>query len=319
MPADLSCLRFWPPGIGFAANTRARRARLPGIAWRQWNFLESLDVMPLVEDVDAVIHLAAAVSNAQLMERVNVAATRALAQAASRAGVAYFGHASSIVVYGSPLYRNIDEATPLLDPSKPMASQYYAEPYMLEYARTKTLAELALQEMALPLAIDLMRPAVVADLDRMLEVGGWSMPRRIMALYRRTQYIYAGDAAAAVVHLLARGINAKAPGVEAFNICDERCGTFGALLERARTATQDAAFRAPPFELPVLPDMAKDLVRYRNLPIRYPLGMLRLSNAKLRGTGFRFPIGFDRAVGMAIDRRLGRAVTNRQPNLAGAV
>ena len=140
----------------------------------------------------------------------------------------YFGHASSIVVYGSPRRRAVDETTPLLNPDVPIARQYNAEPYMLEYARTKTLGELAIRASRPSLNVDLYRPTVVADFDRLLEAGRWSSIRKFAAAYRRTQYIYAPDAAAAIAHLVSRGLSAERPGekVEAFNICDQEAGTY---------------------------------------------------------------------------------------------
>ena len=38
--------------------------------------------------------------------------------------------------------------------------------------------------------------------------------RKLAAAYRRTQYIYAPDAAAAVAHLVARGLSAERPQPE---------------------------------------------------------------------------------------------------------
>ncbi len=290
---------------GFAV--RGQYARSPGdfprVDWRRWDFIESLDVAPLVEGCDAVVHLAAQLSDASKMDRVNVEATRAIAAAAATGGVRYFGYASSIVVYGSPRSRDVDEETPLIDPSRPIARQYYAEPYMLRYARTKALGELALRELAPAMRVDLLRPTVVADLDRILESAEWSLARKILTLYRRTQYIFAPDAAAAITHLLMRGLNDSLHGIEAYNICDESSGTFRRLYARAREVTGEPCFAAP-FELPVVADMAKDFVRHRTLEIRYPLGMLKISNAKLRSTGFRFPTGFAAALELALADRV---------------
>ena len=42
--------------------------------------------------------------------------------------------------------------------------------------------------------------------------------------------------------------------------------------------------------------MAKDFIRHRTLQLRYPLGMLTISNARLRATGFRFKTGFEAAL-----------------------
>lgn len=291
---------------GYAVRGQYRRspADIPGVEWKRWDLADNRPLAPLVEGCDAVIHLAAELSDIVQMQRVNVDATRALASAAQANGVRYFGHASSIVVYGSPRIRKVDEETPLLDPSRPTAKQYYAEPFMLEYARTKTLGELALRDLDPAMRVDLLRPAVVADLDRLVESASWSLPRRMFALYRQTQYIYAKDAAAAIAHLLGRGLSDVSQGIEAYNICDEASGSFRELYARAYEITRDSCFRAP-FDLPVVADMAKDFARHRVFDIRYPLGMLRISNAKLRATGFRLPIGFDAALALALAHRRG--------------
>jgi hypothetical protein len=63
--------------------------------------------------------------------------------------------------------------------------------------------------------------------------------------------------------------------------------------------TGDKRFWLPP-ELPVFPDMAKDLLRHRHPEIRYPLGMLKLSSQKLLDTGFKPVIGVRRAIDDAI-------------------
>lgn len=300
--------RFVVPALqqlGFAVRGQygTRPGPSQGVEWRQMNFLESLDFSALVEGCEAVVHLAAELGSVSRMNCVNVDATRALLAAARSCGVRYFGHASSIVVYGSPRRRTIDEDTPLLDPNAPIAPQYNAEPYMLEYARTKTLCEAAILASGPSFNVDVYRPTVVADLDRLLEVGRWSHIRKLGAAYRRTQYIYAADAAAAVAHLLARGLLANRPHqkIEAFNICDEECGTYRDLLAAAYKATDDPQYKVAA-SIPVIFDLATAAVKYRNLVMRYPLGMLMFSNAKLLATGFKFPTGFKSALSHALNR-----------------
>src|ERR1700730_276282 len=102
-----------------------------GVEWRRINFLESIDFHPLLERCDAVVHLAAELSDVSRMYRVNVEATRELLAAAQSEGIRYFGHASSIVVYGSPRQRLVDETASILNPSEPMVGQYHAGPHML--------------------------------------------------------------------------------------------------------------------------------------------------------------------------------------------
>jgi len=301
--------RFVVPALqqlGFKVRGQYRRepGNAQGVDWRQMDFLERLDFSALVAGCDAVVHLAAELGNVSQMNRVNVDATRALLAAAQLSGVRYFGHASSIVVYGSPRRRNVDEATPLLDPYAPIVRQYNAEPYMLEYARTKTLGELAIRDSRPLLNVDLYRPTVVADLDRLLEAGSWTPIRKLGAAYRRTQYIYAPDAAAAVAHLVSRGLSAERPRqkVEAFNICDQESGTYRDLLGAAYEATGDSRYKLR-IDVPFILDLAKDVLKYQNIVLRYALGMLIFSNDKLLATGFKFPTGFKSALSCALGAR----------------
>jgi nucleoside-diphosphate-sugar epimerase len=294
-------------GFKVRGQYRQKPGRTQGVEWRRMNFLESLNFHPLVEGCDAVVHLAAELSDVSRMDRVNVEATRMLLAVAQSEGVRYFGHASSIVVYGSPRQRFVDETTPTLNPSASMLRQYHAQPYMLEYARTKTLAELAIRDLNPQINVDLYRPTVVASLHRLLEAGDWTFARKFGAAYRRTQYIYAPDAAAAIAHLVARGVSLDQgqARIEAFNVCDENCKTFRSLLNLAYKRTGDPRYRMR-IDLPVILDLAKDLVKYRNTTIRYPQGMLMFSNSKLLASGFRFPTGITSALEEALAQNLPR-------------
>jgi nucleoside-diphosphate-sugar epimerase len=286
-------------------RVRGQYNRMVGLTddvdWLQMNFLESWDFSTLVKGCDAVVHLAAELKDVSRMDPVNVEVTRALLAAAQSEGARYFGHASSIVVYGSPRQRAIDEATALLDPHAPMIWQYYSNPHMLNYARTKTLAELAIRNFRPQMSVDFYRPAVVADLDRLLEVGNWSFVRKLCAAHRRTQYIYAPDAAAAIAHLVTRGLapNQVRPRIEAFNISDENCGTFRDVLATAYRVTGNPRYKLK-VQLPVPLDLARYMMKYRKTVIRYPLGMLKFANEKLLATGFTFPTGMKSALEQAL-------------------
>jgi nucleoside-diphosphate-sugar epimerase len=274
------------------------------VIWRQGDLGQPGILHSLLEGCDAVIHLAAELRDQSSMDLINVDATKRLAAAAEEHGIRYFGYASSIVVYGSPAQQQVDETTPRLDPSAPMSRQYYAEPYMLDYARTKAAAELAIEALAPKMTTDLYRPAVVAEDVDLLTAGDWSTARKIFAAYRRTQFITATDAAAALVYLMERGLTvppASRRTIEAYNIVDDQGGTYRSLFARAYGATGESRFKVP-IEIPVLADIAKDYLRYRNLKLRYPLGMLKLSNQKLRDTGFVFPGGINRAFDKALAR-----------------
>jgi nucleoside-diphosphate-sugar epimerase len=300
--------RFIVPALlqlGFEVRAQYRKQPGPiqGVEWRQMDFLASCDFNALIAGCDAVVHLAAELADVSRMTRINVDATRALAAAAQSCGVRYFGHASSIVVYGSPRRRVIDEATPLLNPHASIMRQYNAEPYMLEYARTKTLGEAAIRTFQPSYNVDFYRPTVVAGPERLLEAGRWTRLRKLAAAYRQTQYIYVADAAAAIAHLVARGLAAERPRaqrIEAFNISDQGCGTYRELLATAYKATGDPQYRVKA-TIPVILDLGIAAFKYRNL-VRYPLGMLKFSNTKLLATGFTFPIGFKAALIEALNR-----------------
>jgi nucleoside-diphosphate-sugar epimerase len=276
----------------------------PDVAWQQGDLSQPGVLDRLLDGCDAVIHLAAELREQSSMETVNVDATRRLAAASQKHGIRYFGYASSIVIYGSPSHRWVDEATPRLDPSAPMSGQYHAEPYMLDYARTKAGGEIAIEAQAPKMTVDFYRPAVVTEDADLLAAGDWSKARKIFAAYRRTQFVTATDAAAALVYLMERGLTAPLASrqtIEAYNIVDDEGGTYRSLLAKAYRATGDSRFRVP-LDIPVLADMAKDFARYRKPTLRYPLGMLKLSSKKLRDTGFVFPGGVNRALDTALAR-----------------
>jgi len=291
-------------GYEVRGQYRTRPGAVDGVDWRQMNFLETLDFSALVKGCQAIIHLAADTNNAPLMYRVNVEATAALLAAAQAAGASYFGYASSIVVYGSPRRRVVDETTPVLDPRAPLVPQYHADPAMLEYARTKVLAEGAIEEFRPNMKVDLYRPTVVVDLDGMLSVRQWGTLRKLAFAYRQTQYIYVKDVVSAIFYLTQKGLGSGTRSrIEAFNLCDEECGSFRDLLKVAYKSTGDRRYK-PHFGLPlaIAVDLLKDVLKYRDANLRYALGMLRFRNAKLLGTGFRLPYGFKSALGQALAR-----------------
>ncbi len=286
-------------GYRVRAHGRSARDDTPHMEWRALDLMDSLEFGPLLEGCDAVIHLAASLSQRETMDRVNVEATRALVAAAQTAGVRYFGHASSITVYGSPKTRRVNETTPRLDPRSPLKRQYHAEPYMRDYARTKALAEEAIEAAAPAMPVDIYRPTIVADAKRLLEARHWSAARRALLRYRRTQYVWHGDVSAAIIHLMRRGLDRTDKMIEAWNFADDSAGTFVEHFRRAYRLSGDRRWRAGP-HLPVLADLAKDALRYRPRELRYPLGMLKVSTEKLRATGFELPTGVPAALEAAL-------------------
>jgi len=272
------------------------------VEWRQADLVQTQDFSELLAGCDGVIHLAAALDQTELMDAVNVDATRRLAKQSAEQGIRYFGHASSIVVYGSPRSRLVDETSARISPAVPISRQYHAEPYMREYARTKAAAEFAIEAMHLPMPVDFYRPAVVVDESDLLRAGDWGIARRTFASYRRTQFITAVDTAAAIVHLMERGLGKQTRAqTEAYNLVDKNVVTYRALFAQIYRATGDPRFRLI-LDVPVVADLLKDFIRYRNPSLRYPLGMLKISGEKLLKTGFVFPVGIDHAIRRATKR-----------------
>ena len=108
--------------------------------------LDPDSVRAAVKDADAVVHLANVVAgrpdvDSAAARKVNVAATRALGEAAAHAGVARFVHVSSIALYGDAAGEAIVTERTAYRPGRDL------------YAQTKVEGELALQGLDLPLVI----------------------------------------------------------------------------------------------------------------------------------------------------------------------
>ena len=116
----------------------------------------------------------------------------------------------------------------------------------------------------------------------------------------------ATDTAAAIVHLLERGL-AGLPEtraiVEHFNLADAEAQTFRDVMRKAYRATGNKQFSVP-ISIPAIADLGGNFARYRGTALRYPLGMLRISAEKLLATGFVPPTGAERAVEEAISLML---------------
>ena len=141
--------------------------------------------------------------------RVNVDGTRAVVEAAGRAGVRRFVHLSSVAVYGMPEVGTVDESFPFVPTDEP-------------YALTKRLAE----EVAfrrggeLGMAVAAVRPPIIfGKYDRVF------LPRALETLRAgRAVYVDGGRAplncvsASDVVDVMLRCAQAKAAAGQAFNV-----------------------------------------------------------------------------------------------------
>ncbi|AXK67443.1 GMC oxidoreductase [Burkholderia sp. IDO3] len=233
----------------------------------------------LVDGVTAVVHLAAGLPGTPDLETINVANLERFAQACIRRGVGYFGHASSMVVYGSPRHRLVDETAPLLDMTRPIEKQYFEAPEMRDYARSKRIGEDILSRCSASMHVDLYRIALAQQPGYLEASLRWSRTKRLFALYRNSHYISPHNVARAIVHLLRRSIDsAKRDGIDAFNIADTHSPTYEEVYRRAG--------RKPIVHVPLLADVAKSLAVGKTVKKRYPMGFYRLDDSKLRSTGF---------------------------------
>lgn len=141
-------------GVGRSFKDDAR-LRAAGVAIERADLRDAALMARLCEGKAAVVHLAAWLQRGRGGDAeayvVNVDATKALAEAASRAGVKRFVLASSVAAYGLPAVDDVTESVPV------SASQ----PDL--YGRTKALGEEAALEVAARtgLSVSIVRPAMV--------------------------------------------------------------------------------------------------------------------------------------------------------------
>ena len=286
---------------------RAQYARAPGVQssveWRQADFTQSLVADDLVRDCVGVINLVGELHVASRMYRLNVEVPRALLDAAAGAGVRYFGQASSISVYGSPLRRVLDEDSETIDPATPLERQVFESPDGREYARTKLLGERAIRRPPQVPRLDVYRIAKSAGFERLLEASDWSFGRRLLSLHGDSHCIYERDCADAIVFLAKRGLSGVGSPIETFIVADAEAKTHAQALayfhqRTGKTSPSLATLSAP------LAERLKNAVKYRSLAARLPIGMARLKTERLAATGFRPAVGYSRALAMAVDARL---------------
>ncbi|CAN7605467.1 GMC family oxidoreductase [Phenylobacterium sp. LjRoot219] len=275
------------------------------LEWRRFDFATAgpADYDALVSGCDAVAHLAAELGKKQLMWRVNVEATRWLAQAAARAGLGAFCYVSSISVYGSGRRRAMDEDAPVLATDRDVPSEYLAMDYVRAYGRTKLAGERALRKSGGRLPCVVLRPSVVVDLPQLIGIRDWSLAKRTLHAHRHAHHVYVRDVSAAIVWALERGWSGEAPGeIETYNLAEDAIpdATYAAFMRRAYAASGDRRWRVLP--APGLGDWLVDLARFRQLTLRRPLWRMRFPNTRLLAAGYRFGHGMARAHDLALAR-----------------
>ena len=277
------------------------------LEWRQLDFQESIDFDPVVRECTAVIHLGAELGVIERMQRSNVAATRALAEASERAGVRVFCYTSSIAVYGSSRRRRVLEDSPVLTADRDIQSEYWAEEVLRCYGRTKLQGELAISAAARGVEYVILRPSVVVDVHDLANLGAWSKLSRLWNSSRHTHYIYVFDVVDAIIWFMERGIRRAQPlpGVSKFNLSEDNTpiNTYGQLFKAAYKISGDRRWHTAtlpwPFQWPLA------ALKFRRLHLRWPVGLMLFSDGKLRATGYTSPFGMSHALDVLFES-LGR-------------
>ncbi len=165
---------------------------------------QPIDWRPVLDDVDAVVHLAARVhvmgeTGAEAWERyrrLNVEATRHLAAAAAAAGVRRFLLMSSVKALGEGTGGSEGAAVPLTETTVPAP----ADPY----GRSKLEAEQALAAAAGAMAWVALRPPLVygpgvgANFRRLMTLCRRGLPLPLAGIDHRRSLIFVGNLAHAV-------------------------------------------------------------------------------------------------------------------------
>jgi choline dehydrogenase-like flavoprotein/nucleoside-diphosphate-sugar epimerase len=287
-------------GRGYRARATTSRAALPAnaedssILWRRMDLrAASAGLDDLVTGCSAVVHLAAEMTNPDHMQTVNVDGTRALAEAAERAGVRAFVYASSVAVYGSGLRRDMLEDAPVLTPDRDVRSEYWAVDQLRAYGRTKLGGELAIREAAASVRYVVFRPTVVVDIDDVIAIRDWGKVKRNLAAHRHAHHVYVRDVADAFSWAVARGLaGTTAPGsVETYNLGEDEFvePTHADFMRKAYTVNGNARFHAITVPWPV--DWVRDALKFRSLPLRNPLWRMRFPSGRLHAAGWRPPFG----------------------------
>jgi nucleoside-diphosphate-sugar epimerase len=268
------------------------------LEWCRLDFQESLEFDSLVQECAAVIHLAAEQNVKERMQRLNVAATRALAEASERAGVKVFCYTSSIAVYGSNVRRRVQEDSPVLTTERDVRGEYWAGEGMRSYGRTKLQGELALSAVAKNVEYIILRPTVVINMQDLMNLRDWSKARKHLSGSSHAHHIYVNDVSDAILWFMERGLrrDSSLAGVSTFNLSedDTPIRTFGQIFKAAYKASNDRRWRAAPVPWPI--QWLLMIAKYRTLILRQPLGRMLFSGDRLREEGYIIPFGMRNAM-----------------------
>jgi nucleoside-diphosphate-sugar epimerase len=288
-------------GYHVRALTSKPIAKVPGsdrLEWCQLDFQESLDFDPLVRECAAVIHLGAEISVIERMQRSNVEATRALAEASERAGAKFFCYTSSVAVYRSSRRRRVLEGSPVLTTDRDVRSESWAGEGLRCYGRTKLRGELAISAVAHNVEYVILRPSIVVDVQDLVKLHGWSKVSKHVNSSRHTHHIYVYDVADTILWFMERGLtrNQPSPGVSKFNLSedDTPINTYGQIFKAVYEITGDQQWRISTIPQPF--QWLLTVVKFRKLLLRYPYGLILFSSDKLREAGYTIRFGMSDAL-----------------------
>ena len=268
--------------------------RTNGVDWHLMDWQKDIEFSGLLEGCAAVLHLGAQITDIQLMPRVNVEATAALAAEAERAGIRFFCYTSSVAVYGSPRRRLVTEDTPTVTADRDVPQENLASDAARAYSRSKLLGERAIEAVTRTCEYVILRPTVIVrdeDIRKSLDL---SLARRLLFANRHTHHLHVTDFVHAILWFMERALTRPEPepGVQVFNLSndDVTFNTIAYLLRKAHRVTGDKRYVCPPYA-PAVIDLIATMLKYRSSQLRYPFGMLRYSPARLYATGYRHALG----------------------------
>jgi nucleoside-diphosphate-sugar epimerase len=286
-------------GYTIRALTSRTPPDMPGVEWKQMDFIRDLDFGRMLEGCYAVLHLAAEVSVEGNMKRINADATAALADAAERAGVKFFCYTSSVAIYGSPTSPLVSEDTPVVSMETDARREYNAASAARFYARTKLMGESAIQMAAGRIEYVVLRPTTIVSDNDIRAVRSWNTIRRVLLGYRHTHHLHVADFVHAILWFMERALAREKPkpGVEFYNLSndDQEMNTFDFLL---RKDGRRGLVGWP--SLFGMIDVAGSMLKYRNWDFRYPYGMVRYSPKKLYATCYEHAIGIENSQSKAL-------------------
>ncbi len=292
------CRDLLSAGYKVRATTSRTPPNIAAIEWRSMNWLETLDFSSVVKGCAAIFHLGAELEDVSHMRRVNVEATRALAQAAERAGTRLMCHVSSASVYGSAKRRRVDEQAPLLTADRDVRSEFWVGAPLRAYARSKVESERAIASVARKVEYVIVRPTGVVSLEEIRHLGEWSWARRLLQGAFYTHHLYVGDFSHAMIWLLQRQLQREPrPGhVEIYNLSNDDLAdnTHTDFFRRAHAETKDRRY-VPLFAAPVFLETLRNMIQRGVPPGRHPFGAIQISQEKLYSEGYSHRFGAELA------------------------